>query len=251
MDRESASSDSREAAVSDSRSQRTRQRPRSAGSVRARPLHASALRPTAKPGFQYDVGGESDALLTVRRRERTFRRTLVATDMGAAAFAVFAAINFSTNDRLRPGYLLVMPLIVLVAKVEGLYDRDELVIRKSTLDELPRLLNLATLSALLVWLARHFVVIGAPGTETLLLLWVSLIASITVGRGAARRLASLITPCERCFLTWIHRVNGGSERFRRSGDRLGGCSAWWWWRVTVSGCRWVSGVRVLVVVGQG
>jgi exopolysaccharide biosynthesis polyprenyl glycosylphosphotransferase len=148
----------------------------------------------------YDQAAESDALSDVRRRERIFRRALVAADMVAAAFAVFAAMSLSAHDALRPGYLLVMPLIVLVAKVQGLYDRDELVIRKSTLDELPRLVNLATLFTLLVWLARHFVVIGAPGTKTLLVLWTALIASIALGRVGARRIAEVVAPRERCFL---------------------------------------------------
>jgi exopolysaccharide biosynthesis polyprenyl glycosylphosphotransferase len=148
----------------------------------------------------YDQAAESDALSDVRRRERIFRRALVATDMGAAAFAVFAAMSLSAHDSLRPGYLLVMPLIALVAKVQGLYDRDELVIRKSTLDELPRLVNLATLFTLLVWLARHYLVIGAPGTKTLLVLWVSLIGSIALGRTGARRLAEVLAPRERLFL---------------------------------------------------
>jgi exopolysaccharide biosynthesis polyprenyl glycosylphosphotransferase len=148
----------------------------------------------------YDHAAESDALSAVRRRERIFRRALVAADMVAAAFGVFAAMSLSAPDTLRPGYLLVMPLIVLVAKVQGLYDRDELVIRKSTLDELPRLVNLATLFTLLVWLARHFIVIGAPGTTALLVLWTALIASIALGRTAARRIAEVVAPPERCFL---------------------------------------------------
>jgi exopolysaccharide biosynthesis polyprenyl glycosylphosphotransferase len=165
------------------------------------PSHVLALvRENLQRETEYEQAAESDSLVAVRQRERIFRRALVATDMAAAAFAVFLAIDLSAHDSLRLGYLLVMPLIVLVAKIQGLYDRDELVIRKSTLDELPRLVNLATLFTLLVWLARHFIVVGAPGTKTLLLLWVALVVSITLGRTAARRGAALIAPRERCFL---------------------------------------------------
>jgi hypothetical protein len=163
--------------------------------------HASAsLQQRLRDEAQDEQAVESDSLLAVRRRERIFRLALVATDMAAAAFAVLVAIDSSAHDSLRLRYLLVMPLIVLVAKIQGLYDRDELVIRKSTLDELPRLVNLATLFTLLVWLARHLVVRGAPGTETLLLLWVALVASLAVGRMAAPRVAAVIAPRERCFL---------------------------------------------------
>ena len=43
-----------------------------------------------------------------RRRERIFRRTLVASDASAAALSVFLAIEVGAGDRLRPGYLLVV-----------------------------------------------------------------------------------------------------------------------------------------------
>ena len=154
----------------------------------------------AGPQDFYDQVAESDARPVVRRRERIFRRSLVAADMAAAAIAVYAAMDLIGGDSLRPGYLTMMPLVVLVAKIQGLYDRDELVIRKSTLDELPRLVNLATLFTLLLWLARHFVVVGAPGTETLLVLWIALIVALPLGRMVARRTAALFAPGERLFL---------------------------------------------------
>lgn len=165
--------------------------------AQARATEVSAWRTTED---FYDRPPESDGLAAVRRRDRIFRRSLVLTDMAAAAFAVYAALDLSAGERLRPGFLLVMPLIVVVAKVQGLYDRDEVVIRKSTLDELPRLVNLATLFTLVAWLARRYFVIGAPGTDTLLLLWGSLVGSIAVGRMAARWLATRVAPRERCFL---------------------------------------------------
>jgi exopolysaccharide biosynthesis polyprenyl glycosylphosphotransferase len=149
-----------------------------------------------RAGFEQQ---ESDSLATVRRRERIFRRTIVAGDIAAVALAAFLSIEVGTSYTLRPGYLLVLPTIVLVAKVQGLYDHDELVIRKSTLDELPRLVNLATLVALLLWLSRHFIVIGAPSTWTLLKLLAFLLAFTTLGRIAARGAAARLSPRERCF----------------------------------------------------
>ena len=46
------------------------------------------------------------------------------------------------------------PIAVLVNKVGGLYDRDELVLNKTTLDEAPALLQITGLFALLVWLGQ-------------------------------------------------------------------------------------------------
>jgi exopolysaccharide biosynthesis polyprenyl glycosylphosphotransferase len=136
----------------------------------------------------------------VRRRERIYRCWLAGADALAAAFAVLVAIDVLGGYRLRPLYLLVAPLIVLAAKVGGLYDKDELVIDHSTLNELPRLLNLATMFALLVWLARHFVVVGAPTTVNLLTLWLLLAAGLVVGRSISRELARRVAPVERCLL---------------------------------------------------
>jgi hypothetical protein len=89
---------------------------------------------------------DSPALLDVRRRERIYRRALVCADAVAAALTLFVAIDVLGGYQLRPLSLLVVPLIVLAAKVGGLYDKDELVIDHSTLNELPRLLNVGNYS---------------------------------------------------------------------------------------------------------
>ena len=52
------------------------------------------------------------------------------------------------DDRLRITALLSLPLVVLVSKVHGLYDRDSLLIHKTTIDEAGQLFQLATLYTL-------------------------------------------------------------------------------------------------------
>ena len=47
------------------------------------------------------------------------------------------------------------PVAVLVNKIGGLYERDELVLRKTTLDEAPALLQISGLFALIVYLGHH------------------------------------------------------------------------------------------------
>ena len=154
---------------------------------------------------------ETEAVAEVRRRERTFRWALASADMLAAAFTVFAVMTVHAGKQLGPTYLLVVPLVVLVAKLQGLYDRDELVIHKTTLEELPRLVNVATLLALIVWLARHFIIISEPSTEDLLLLWVLFGLSMAVGRVIARVAAGRLSPPERCFVVGDTTM---SERIR-------------------------------------
>jgi exopolysaccharide biosynthesis polyprenyl glycosylphosphotransferase len=149
---------------------------------------------------------DSAAVVEVRRRERIYRRSLVAADALVAAIAVLAAIDAFGGYALSPLYLLVAPLIVLAAKVGGLYDKDELVLDHSTLNELPRLLNLAAMFALLVWLARHYVVFGNPTTLNLLLLWLFLATGLVVGRSIARHVARRVAPVERCLLVGRRNV---------------------------------------------
>jgi exopolysaccharide biosynthesis polyprenyl glycosylphosphotransferase len=143
---------------------------------------------------------ETAAHADVRVRERNYRRGLALADLLATCGAVVVALGLIGRDDLRPSLLGLVALVVVAAKVQGLYERDELVIAKSTLDELPRLFNLATQIALVVWLARHFVVAGAPTTADLLTLWALLLAGLGGGRMLARRIAARTSPVERCML---------------------------------------------------
>ena len=161
-----------------------------------------------------------ESLATVRRRERIFRRALVCADALAAGLAVLAAFDLSGKYAVRAGYLWVVVLMVVLAKAQGLYDRDELLIRKSTLDELPRLVSLATLLAMLLWVSRHFIVIGAPGTETLVALWLLLLASIFIARVGARMIATRLAPAERCLFVGDAVT---AERFRTKLAEAGKC----------------------------
>lgn len=167
------------------------------------------LRHRAAHRVAVDTG--SRAARDVRRRERIYRRMLAGADALVAVVAVFGAFDVLGGYTLRPLYLLVAPLIVLAAKMGGLYDKDELVIEHSTLNELPRLLNLAAIFALVFWIARHYLVIGAPTTENLLTLWVAVTVGLVAGRSAARDLARRFSPIERCLLIGRRTVFGELE----------------------------------------
>ena len=158
------------------------------------------LRRRHRAAHRIVLDSDSEAVRDGRRRERIYRRMLVASDAITAAGAGLIAIELLGGYQLRALYLLVVPLMVLGAKVGGLYDKDELVIDHSTLNELPRLLNLATMFALLVWISRHYVVLGAPTTRNLLTLWALLTGGLVAGRSIARKLARQIAPVERCLL---------------------------------------------------
>ena len=77
----------------------------------------------------------------------------------------------------------------MAGKVSGLYDRDELLINKTTLDQAPQLFQLATLYALLIWLLDRSLIVGELGSRQVLVLWGSLFVFVVLGRraGAAAR----------------------------------------------------------------
>jgi exopolysaccharide biosynthesis polyprenyl glycosylphosphotransferase len=138
-------------------------------------------------------------LAEVGFREGRFRRSLAVADLAAAAFAVVICVQVLGDDRLRLLALLSLPLLVLTAKVQGLYDRDELLIRKTTIDEAPRLFQLATLYAVLFMVLQGSFIEGHLSTRQFVVLWGCVFVFTLAFRGAARAFAEATTPVERCL----------------------------------------------------
>ncbi|HTA15758.1 MAG TPA: exopolysaccharide biosynthesis polyprenyl glycosylphosphotransferase [Solirubrobacteraceae bacterium] len=133
-------------------------------------------------------------------RDAIFRRMLLAGDVLAIICAFALAIELS-GGRLHLAQICLagLPLIVLGTKLFGLYDRDEAVIRKTTLDEVPKLFQVATLCALVAWLAESPLGYGRLTRADVLFLWLSLAALLIIGRCVARALALRVAPIERCL----------------------------------------------------
>ncbi len=94
----------------------------------------------------------------VLRREARYRRALALADVVSAACAVTLGLQILGDDRLKLSILAALPLVVLVGKLVGLYDRDENLLRKTTLDEAPAIFQVATLYTLLIWLADSLLI---------------------------------------------------------------------------------------------
>ena len=159
-----------------------------------------ALRRPARGGAASDAERCREASAGSLRRDAIFRRSLVGADMVAAGLAALSMVAVGRPGAVRPLGLAGLVLAVVAAKLLGLYDRDELVFHKSTLDEIPVLFHLATLYALLIWLLHGEVLVGRVGRTDVLLFWGVFFAADILLRAGARRLAGEAAPPERCLI---------------------------------------------------
>ncbi len=154
--------------------------------------------PAARPEAQI---AETRGLAANLSRDALFRRSLLAADIVAivGAFVLLAEIS---SRSLQLTWVSVCGLLALLvgAKIFGLYDRDEVLLHKTTLDEAPKLFHVATLGALVAWLAGGLVVGGSTlDRREALLLWLVLTFLLILARATARALALRVVPAERCL----------------------------------------------------
>jgi exopolysaccharide biosynthesis polyprenyl glycosylphosphotransferase len=94
----------------------------------------------------------------------------------------------------------IIPLVIVAAKLCGLYDRDELLIHKTTAEEVPAIFQLATVATLATWLLDGPLVAGDLAKTQILALWVLLSVFLIGGRWTVRRIAEHVGDPERCLL---------------------------------------------------
>ena len=135
------------------------------------------------------------------RRDATFRRLLVLADVLAAAVALMLPVLLADATGLRPvGATVAVLGAILTAKLFGLYDRDELVFHKATLDEAPALFHLTTLYAIVVWIAHRELLSGPVGQTEVLVFLAGFFVLELVLRYLSRQLARVIAEPERCLV---------------------------------------------------
>ncbi|MDQ3571574.1 MAG: sugar transferase [Actinomycetota bacterium] len=145
----------------------------------------------------------------------TVRRLLGVADALAVTIAIVVSTLVVGGDTLTWAAAAIPPAFVGLAKMVGLYDRDAELLHKTTLDEVPKLLSVATTTILLIWLADGAVVTGEIGRIQVLTSWGILIFGVIALRSAARTVGIRIAPVERCLFVGD---SAGAEEFR---ERLG------------------------------
>jgi len=163
-----------------------------------------------RPAIREAIETHPDVML----RDRRYRRSLIVADVLAALSALLVAGLATPGGGLHPSFLIGLPLVVLVSKLTGLYDRDQLLIRKTTIDEAPKLLQHATLYTLLAWLVAELLLGMSVSAGTAAVLWVTLWVLSIAFRRVARAIAARIVPEERLLLI------GDAATYSRLADKL-------------------------------
>ena len=149
-------------------------------------------------------------------RDALVRRSLAVADVVACYAALLVATTFvgSGSPSLRLSAVLIAPLIIVASKAIGLYDRDEHLLRKTTLDELPSILHFSVFYALAIWLSQVVMLTGSLTRAQVFTLALTSFVFMTCGRIVARCAAIRLSPEERCV------VVGGPADADRAASRL-------------------------------
>ena len=146
------------------------------------------------------IEGLHDPAPSWQHRQALHRRFLGIGDVLASALAIAIVLALPGGAQLGPVVLAGMPLTVLIFKLAGLYDRDQMRLVRSTLDEVPLILQLSGLYALVVTILAPVLLDGHLRTAEMAGLWLLSFGAIVGGRVIARWAARKASPVERCLV---------------------------------------------------
>ncbi|MDP9261495.1 MAG: sugar transferase, partial [Actinomycetota bacterium] len=132
----------------------------------------------------------------IRRRGWLVRRALLGADLVGLMTAFLVSELFfrpRTSGGFTPAgetmaFALTLPVWVVVAKIYGLYDRDEERTDHSTVDDFAGVFHLVTVGAWLVFAGSRLTDLGDPGLVKIGSFWAGAIVSISAARAGARKL---------------------------------------------------------------
>jgi exopolysaccharide biosynthesis polyprenyl glycosylphosphotransferase len=167
-------------------------------------VSAANLNPTAK----------SDGAAALVWREALHRRLLAIADATASVLVLVLVLNAFDQRQVALPALAGVPLVLLLFKVAGLYDRDDLRLVHSTLDEVPLLVQLTGVFALGASIVQTMVFGSTMRADQVAVLWMAAFVAVLLGRTGARAVAGRASQVERCL------VLGEVDRVARIRDKL-------------------------------
>src|ERR1700733_14863371 len=169
------------------------------GTFRARLALVPEAAPATRTGDEAGLGSD-DAVGAVVRQALLNRLFLALGDVAAAGVALVVLLNVFDQRRVVAVAFAGIALLLFLFKVSGLYDRDELRLVHSTLDEVPLLVQLTGLLALGLAILQSIVLAGSLTATRIAALWLASFSTIVCGRIVARALADRTSPLERCLV---------------------------------------------------
>jgi exopolysaccharide biosynthesis polyprenyl glycosylphosphotransferase len=150
------------------------------------------------------------AVEEILRRDRRYRRTLALADVVAAWLTVLT-VDLLFGVIANAVAFAVAPLaLIIAAKLLGLYDRDEVLLRKTTLDEAPGIFQTTMLIAVLLWLLH---VLHAERLQFVVVCGLLFTLMLAL-RACARRIVGRFVAEERCVFV------GDSREYARLAAKL-------------------------------
>jgi exopolysaccharide biosynthesis polyprenyl glycosylphosphotransferase len=138
------------------------------------------------------------------RSDAAVRRLLAISDAAAVLTAVVIALAvggqaMTGRHRLVWG-LVAVPVMVLLFKLYGLYDRDAKRISHSTADDLPALFHATVIGSLLLWLYARYSPLGRLDFVEIVLFGAGTVVLVASGRFITRHLGIRLIGAERALL---------------------------------------------------
>ncbi len=160
---------------------------------------------------------EPSAPRDVWRSESVHRRLLGVADVGAIGAVLIVALSHFGVGAGALAAALSVPVILVLFKLAGLYNFDELSLGHSTLDEVPVLLQLTGLLALGVSIVRPLFVSGSMSASRAAAIWGASFLAVFVGRVVARAVSRRLLPVERCLVVGhVGQLEQARERIAAS-----------------------------------
>src|SRR5206468_4022554 len=128
-----------------------------------------------------------------RFRDAAYRRLLGMADCLAVVVVVALAAAIVDGGEFSLVSLALAPAGVALAKLMGLYDRDAVLLRHTTLDEGPAALQYATLLTLGLFLLGGVLIDATPAPGDVLVLWPAFVLVVMFARALARAAARRIS----------------------------------------------------------
>jgi exopolysaccharide biosynthesis polyprenyl glycosylphosphotransferase len=129
-----------------------------------------------------------------RKRGWLLRRYLLAADIAGLLIAMLVAETVVTSSRIDLGTEIAalvasLPGWIVIAKLYGLYDRDEERTDHSTADEFSDVFHMITVCTFLFWAFSRLSNIFHPTSSKLLIFWAAAVVLVSSGRALARGVA--------------------------------------------------------------